>query len=196
MGAVVALAPRASVAPERPQITLPMRVALGLLHAGPLYLTGSRADHGAAGRWRSRARPDAVVLDQTVEALERRGYVAVRDYAAGELRRWCAQLSPAGEAAYRAVGGLYAGAPRLATDVEMTLERLDDALARVGSELEGLAREAAAIGPRIQAARDEIGLAIRDNERATARIAELTRLAASLGGHRDAVRALLAERRR
>ena len=196
MGAVVALAPRAPAAPERPQITLPMRVALGLLHAGPLYLTGSRADHGSVGRWRSRARPDAVVLDQTVEALERRGYVAVRDYVAGEVRRWCAQLTPDGEAAYRAIGGLYAGAPRLPPDVEMTLERLDDALAHVGSELESLAREAAAIGPRIQAARDEIGHAIRDNERVTARVAELTRLAGSLGGHRDAMRALLIERRR
>lgn len=196
MGAVVALAPRAPAAPERPQLTLPMRIALGLLHAGPLYLTGSRAEHGSVGHWRSRARPDAIVLDQTMTALERRGYATMRDYAAGDLRRWCAQLAPEGEGAYRAVGGLYAGAPRLAPDVEITLERLDDALARIGSELADLARAAAAIGPRIQAARDEISLAIRDNERATARIAELTRLAGSLSGHRDAMRALLIERRR
>ena len=195
MGAVVALAPAAAAA-ERPQLTLPMRVALGLLHAGPLYLTGTRAAQAASGHWRSRQRPEASVVDATVEALERRGYVALRDYEAAGMRRWCAQLTGEGEAAYRAAGGLYAGAPRLAPEVELTLERLDEALARIGADLAALAREAAAIGPRIQAARDEIGLAIRDNERATARIAELTRLAGSLTGHRDAMRALLAERRR
>lgn len=196
MGAVVALAPRASAAPERPQITLPMRVALGLLHAGPLYLTGSRADHGSVGRWRSRARPDAVVLDQTLEALERRGYVAVSDYAAGDFRRWCAQLTEAGEAAYRAIGGLYVGAPRLAPDIELTLEGFDDALARIGGELATLGEAAAGIGPRILAARAEIENATRDAARFTARIAELTRLAGSLTGHRNALARHLAERRR
>jgi hypothetical protein len=196
MGAVVALAPRAPAAPERPQLTLPMRIALGLLHAGPLYLTGSRADHGSVGRWRSRARPDAIVLDQTMTALERRGYATMRDYSAGEVRRWCAQLAPAGEAAYRAVGGLYAGAPRLAPDVELTLERLDDALARIGAELNGLGEAAGQVGPRIAAARAEIEAATADCARFTARIAELTRLAGGLTGHRDALRRHLVERRR
>lgn len=196
MGALVALAPRASAAPERPQITLPMRIALGLLHAGPLYLTGTRAAHGAAGHWRSRQRPDASVVDATVEALERRGFVAVSDYDAGGLRRWCAQLTAEGEAAYRAVGGFYVGAPRLAPDIELTLEGFDDALARIAGELTTLGEGAAGIGPRIAAARTEIETATRDAARITARIAELTRLAGSLTGHRDALRRHLAERRR
>lgn len=190
MGAVVALAPRAPVAPERP--TLPMRLALGFLHAGPLFLTGTRAAHCSTGHWRSRQRPEAAVVDQTIEALERRGFVEVVGYEAAGCRRWCAQLTQAGEAAYRAAGGLYTGAPRLTPDVEMTVERLDDALARIGSELKSLGEEAGRIGPRIAAARGEIDAATKECTRITARIAELTRLAGSLTGHRNAIRRHLA----
>jgi hypothetical protein len=194
MGAVVALAPRAAAASERP--TLPMRLALGHLHYGPLFMSGPRKATAIQGTWRSREKPDAAVHDQTVEALERRGWAVVRSYQGASEQRWCAMITAAGEAAYAGAGGAYADTPRLPAPAELTLERFDEALAAIRAELAGLAEEAARIAPRIRLARDEIGAALRDNERVTARIAELTRLAGGLGERRDAVRALLIERRR
>lgn len=195
MGAVVALAPHADlVRPARP--SYPMRLALGWLHFGPIFLSGSRKPTAQLGTWRSRERADAAVHDQTVEALERRGWAEVRSYEGASGTRWCAMITCAGEAAYEQAGGLHAGLPRLPAPVSATIERFDEALAAIQCELAELAEVAARIGPRIRLARDEINLAIRDNERTTARIAELTRLAGSLGERRDALRALLIERRR
>jgi hypothetical protein len=180
--------------PARP--SLPMRLALGLLHRGPLFMTGRRGVNALSSNWRSRQDPDASVSDQTVEALERRGWAQVTDYQDWRARRWCALLTPEGEATYRAAGGLHAGAARPPPEAELTLERFDEALAAIRAELAGLAGEAARIGPRVKVAREEIAQALRETERVTGRIAELTRLAGALGERRDAMRALLIERRR
>lgn len=194
MGTVVALAPRAPAAPERP--SLPMRLALGWLHFGPLFMSGPRKPTAQVGTWRSREKPDAAVADQTVEALERRGWATVRGYEGDSVTRWLAVLTAEGEAAYAAIDGVHAGVPRVPPPAAATIARFDEALAKIQGELADLAGAATRIGPRIQAARDEISFAIRDNERVTARIATLTTLAGSLTGHREAMRALLAERRR
>jgi hypothetical protein len=193
MGAVVALAPAAAAA-ERP--SLPMRLALGWLHFGPLFMSGPRKPTAQVGTWRSREKDEAAVADQTIVALERRGFCQVTSYEGASLTRWCALLTAAGEEAYAKIGGLHVGVPRVPLPAQAAIERFDEALAAISEELAALSTVAARIGPRIQQARDEISLAIRDNERTTARIAELTRLAGGLGGHRDAMRALLTERRR
>ncbi|CAN7333523.1 hypothetical protein LJR090_002526 [Bosea sp. LjRoot90] len=194
MGAVVALAPRSAAASERP--SLPMRLALGYLHFGPLFMSGPRKATAQVGTWRSRERAEAAIADQTIEALERRGWAQATSYEGANETRWCAMLTAAGESAYAQAGGMHARLPRLPAPAEVTIERFDEALAAIREEFTELAAIAARIGPRIIQARDEITLAIRDNERITARIATLTRLAGSLGERRDAVRTLLLERRR
>lgn len=194
MGSAVALAERAASIAAPARLSLPMRLALGYLHAGPLFMSGPR-NNALAGIWRSRQQPDAAVTDQTVEALERRGWARVTEYEGWRERRWCALLTPEGEAAYRAAGGLHAGLPRLPPAAEIAVEKFDETLAAIRGELAGLAQEAAGIAPRIKHARAEIDQALRDSERATARIAELTRLAGSLTERRNSLRGLLVERR-
>lgn len=81
-------------------ISLAMRLALGQLHTGALYLD-------RYGNWRSREQPGSPVLDKTVRSLERRGLALLQEYEGLHRdRRICAVVTFAGRRAYQ--GGVLA----------------------------------------------------------------------------------------
>lgn len=131
--------PPARTTPPERHLTLPMRIALGFLHTGALYLEPNRV-------WRCRAFPQERVLDKTVRALETMGVCELREYA-GQYgaRRACQSLTAFGIALYARIGGKYADRRPPPVQAEGALRETEVALDEMAEQEARLARQIALI---------------------------------------------------
>jgi hypothetical protein len=171
--------------PEHRPITLAMRVALGLAHAGALYREGN-------SHWRSRGYPDKPVQDQTVQALIQRGLLRLQEYEGlYGVRRACVVVTPEGRIAYH--GGSLAAHRPPPVEAEAVLREVEAALATLSAESQQLGREqAAALDAAIEARRNNI-MAQATLDRIEKRLAALAASRAALDARRGDLRCLVQE---
>lgn len=187
MSAALAVVPRAGH-PDKaaePSITLAMRRALGLLHAGALYRE--------AGWWRSRAFPDERVPDATVKGLEQRGLVLMQEYEGlYGVRRACIVITPHGRRLYRDKGGVRASLTAPPVAAEAVLREVEMALSLLDRESDALSRELTDIASsRLDASRKVMAAQARLTA-IEARLAKLELTRQNLDARRVDLRALVA----
>jgi DNA-binding MarR family transcriptional regulator len=157
-------------------ISLAMRLALGQLHTGALYLD-------RYGNWRSREQPSSPVLDKTVRSLERRGLALLQEYEGLQRdRRICAVVTPAGRRAYQ--GGVLAHRTPPPVRSEAILFEIEAALIALDRESRELTDKLDGFSSQQFAAQKQLG-------EIETRLARLERARQSLDARRIDLRALV-----